>query len=154
MILLEFGFTLFLNELLSWLLRFSPTSFSPQNAKQLHVMQGRLFRLKASIVAIFPAIPNIPTTNTPIPNIKHQKMSIISKTRKPFVQYFSNVIYPPITFNPKSRCLYNVIVFVLIFVACDFCFIHLYKLLFEGVHMKQIFQDQVRCNYNQSRKTQ
>ena len=73
MILLEFGFTLFLNELLSWLLRFSPTSFSPQNAKQLHVMQGRLFRLKASIVAIFPAIPNIPTTNTPIPNIKTAK---------------------------------------------------------------------------------
>ena len=73
MILLEFGFTLFLNELLSWLLRFSPTSFSPQNAKQLHVMQGRLFRLKASIVAIFPAIPNIPTTNTPIPNIKTSK---------------------------------------------------------------------------------
>ena len=73
MILLEFGFTLFLNELLSWLLRFSPTSFSPQNAKQLHVMQGRLFRLNASIVAIFPAIPNIPTTNTPIPNIKTAK---------------------------------------------------------------------------------
>ena len=73
MILLEFGFTLFLNELLSWLLRFSPTSFSPQNAKQLHVMQGRLFRLKASIVAIFPAIPNIPTTNTPIPNIEISK---------------------------------------------------------------------------------
>ena len=36
-------------------------------------MQGRLFRLKASIVAIFPAIPNIPTTNTPIPNIKTSK---------------------------------------------------------------------------------
>ena len=84
MILLEFGFTLFLNELLSWLLRFSPTSFSPQNAKQLHVMQGRRFRLKASIVAIFPAIPNIPTTNTPIPNIKTAKNNEyhIKKTKK------------------------------------------------------------------------
>ena len=149
MILLEFGFTQFLNELLSWLLRFSPTSFSPQNAKHLHVMQGRLFRLNASIVAIFPAIPNIPTTNTPIPNIRASKtMNIISIRR---IQYFFNALNQPITFNPKSRCLYNMIVFVLIFVACDFCFIHLHKLLFERVHVKQIFQDQVRCNYNQSR---
>ena len=88
MILLELGFTLFLNELLSWLLRFSPTSFSPQNAKQLHVKQGRLFRLKASIVAIFPAIPNIPTTNTPIPNIKISKNEYLFEKKKNMFNIF------------------------------------------------------------------